>query len=74
MREYDVPYTTRVAIDCGVRVGAWFAVKNQPGGPCDGCVELRRLEGMTDKAEPRVLAFDIECTKAALKFPDAKTD
>ena len=27
-----------------------------------------------EKAEPRVLAFDIECTKAALKFPVAERD
>ncbi len=29
---------------------------------------------MVDKAEPVVLAFDIECTKAPLKFPDATID
>ena len=29
---------------------------------------------MLVKAEPRVLAFDIECTKAPLKFPDAEID
>lgn len=26
------------------------------------------------QAEPRTLAFDIECTKAPLKFPDAAVD
>lgn len=26
------------------------------------------------KAEPKVLAFDIECTKTALKFPTAESD
>jgi DNA polymerase epsilon subunit 1 len=26
------------------------------------------------QAEPRIFAFDIECTKAPLKFPDANVD
>lgn len=29
---------------------------------------------MAPQAEPRILAFDIECTKAPLKFPDASVD
>lgn len=32
------------------------------------------LQDKVVKAEPRVLAFDIECTKAPLKFPVAETD
>ena len=29
MREYDVPYVHRVAIDLDLRVGAWYSVKAQ---------------------------------------------
>lgn len=69
MREYDVPYYTRVSIDRDVRVGSWYSVK-----PAGATVVLTRLVDMVEKAVPRVLAFDIECTKSPLKFPDAKID
>jgi DNA polymerase elongation subunit (family B)/Zn-finger nucleic acid-binding protein len=69
MREYDVPYVTRCAIDLGLRVGAWYQV-----GVERGKASVVRLHDFLEKAEPRVLAFDIECTKAPLKFPDAKLD
>lgn len=29
---------------------------------------------MIEKSDPRILAFDIECTKAPLKFPDSSVD
>lgn len=70
MREYDVPYHVRVAIDCELRVGAWFEVTPTRGG----AVTVRLLRDMVVKADPRVLAFDIECTKAPLKFPDSTVD
>lgn len=69
MREYDVPYYTRVSIDCDVRVGSWYRVRREAGE-----LVLERLVDMMEKAEPRVLAFDIECTKSPLKFPDARMD
>lgn len=31
IREYDVPYTMRVAIDLDVRVGAWYLVTPEYG-------------------------------------------
>jgi DNA polymerase epsilon subunit 1 len=31
MREYDVPYHVRFAIDMDVRAGHWFTVKAQVG-------------------------------------------
>ncbi|CAK4103934.1 unnamed protein product [Aphanomyces euteiches] len=37
-------------------------------------VQIELIADMVDKAEPVVLAFDIECTKAPLKFPDASVD
>lgn len=69
LREYDVPYYVRVSIDCDVRVGSWYRVKPTPDN-----VALTRLPDMVEKAEPRVLAFDIETTKAPLKFPDVTLD
>ena len=69
LREYDVPYSVRVAIDRDIRVGAWYHVV-----PNETHTTVTRLKDMLDKAEPRVLAFDIECTKAPLKFPDAEHD
>ena len=69
IREYDVPYYVRAAIDLDLRAGAWYDVKCAN----DGAVTAHKKD-MLVKAEPRVLAFDIECTKAPLKFPNADTD
>ena len=69
MREYDVPYRVRVAIDTEIRVGAWYEVSKP-----SSTLQVKSLKDMMVKAEPRVSAFDIECTKAPLKFPDAKVD
>ncbi|EQC32684.1 hypothetical protein SDRG_09658 [Saprolegnia diclina VS20] len=69
LREYDVPYLMRVAIDLGIRVGAWYTVHVE-----QEVTKVSRIMDMVDKAEPVVLAFDIECTKAPLKFPDAAHD
>ncbi|ETV91373.1 hypothetical protein, variant 2 [Aphanomyces invadans] len=70
IREYDVPYLMRVAIDKEIRIGAWYSVHVDAA---EG-VKVDRITDMVDKAEPVVLAFDIECTKAPLKFPDATSD
>ncbi len=32
MREYDVPFIVRVAIDKGIRVGLWYAITAAQGG------------------------------------------
>jgi DNA polymerase epsilon subunit 1 len=69
VREYDVPYHQRVAIDTGRRVGKWYAVKEE------GAKTI--IDEMADRkafADPRVYAFDIECCKQPLKFPDANSD
>ncbi|KAK5774182.1 hypothetical protein RI543_004469 [Arxiozyma heterogenica] len=65
IREYDVPYHVRVSIDKNIRVGKWYKVLSQ--GFLE-CVEKVAF------ADPVVLAFDIETTKAPLKFPDANID
>ena len=35
MREYDVPYHVRVAIDCKINVGRWYHVKGCGSDPPD---------------------------------------
>jgi DNA polymerase epsilon subunit 1 len=71
MKEYDVPYHMRVAIDCDIRVGAWFSVTPQSG--LVSCLIRREIDKL-ERCDLRVLAFDIECEKAPLKFPDASKD
>lgn len=68
IREYDVPYHVRVSIDKNIRCGKWYNVF------------VKQNETIFEKdvretfADPVVLAFDIETTKAPLKFPDSKID
>ncbi|KAJ2727071.1 DNA polymerase epsilon catalytic subunit [Coemansia sp. Benny D115] len=69
MREYDVPYYLRVAIDKGIRVGKWYDVTADAGE-----ITLTQREDLVQRADPVVLAFDIETTKLPLKFPDANID
>ena len=72
MREYDVPYVMRCAIDNEFFVGLWYSVNVHEG---DVTIQGRPdLTAAWGRAEPRVLAFDIECTKEPLKFPQAETD
>jgi DNA polymerase epsilon subunit 1 len=70
IREYDVPYLVRVCIDLNVRAGAWYTITPNKH---DAGVTLSEQDVET-KAEPTCLAFDIECTKAPLKFPDSNVD
>src|SRR5687767_8563488 len=90
IREYDVPYYLRAAIDNGL-----FLITNTPANlyalmyffntdlrvglwysiKADG--GKITIEKKTDKLlpqDPVVLAFDIETTKLPLKFPDATID
>jgi len=69
VREYDVPYYLRVAIDNEFRVGLWYAVTFTEGQPA-----LNQIVERVKRADPVVMAFDIETTKAPLKFPDQATD
>ncbi len=70
LREYDVPYLVRVCIDLEIRAGAWYTVTPNKD---DVGVTLADQDVET-KADPSFFAFDIECTKAPLKFPDANVD
>ncbi|WFD34820.1 DNA-directed DNA polymerase [Malassezia cuniculi] len=67
--EYDVPYYLRVAIDNDIRVGLWYDVSFE-----EGVVRLDKVPERVKRADPVVMAFDIETTKQPLKFPDARSD
>ncbi|ORX90877.1 putative DNA polymerase epsilon catalytic subunit A [Basidiobolus meristosporus CBS 931.73] len=69
IREYDIPYYLRVAIDNDIRVGLWYNVK-----ATSGQITIKRRFDKVKRAEPVVLAYDIETTKLPLKFPDASID
>ena len=69
IREYDVPYYLRVAMDNDIRVGLWYAISFAQGQPT-----FTQLTARVKRADPVVMAFDIETTKAPLKFPDQATD
>ncbi|GBG71096.1 hypothetical protein CBR_g8395 [Chara braunii] len=69
MREFDVPYHVRFAIDMDVRCGQWFTVSSD-----EGQMKMERRADILQRAELRICAFDIETTKLPLKFPDASYD
>ena len=69
VREHDVPYVVRACIDLDLRAGCWYTLTPLKSGG----VTLSEKDNL-QKANPKVLAFDIECTKAPLKFPDADID
>lgn len=55
--------------DADIRVGLWYEVSATAGE-----IAFRLLQERVARAEPVVMAFDIETTKAPLKFPDQLTD
>ncbi|KAI0087222.1 hypothetical protein BDY19DRAFT_956849 [Irpex rosettiformis] len=69
IREYDVPYYLRVAMDNELRVGLWYAITFTAGHPA-----FKQLVERVKRADPVVMAYDIETTKAPLKFPDSAID
>ncbi|TFK70233.1 DUF1744-domain-containing protein [Pluteus cervinus] len=69
IREYDVPYYLRVAIDNEIRVGLWYSVTFNAGQPV-----FQQIPERVKRADPVVMAYDIETTKAPLKFPDQNLD
>lgn len=70
IREYDVPYHIRVLIDNELRVSGWYDLNLD--GPL--LKSFTPLKEKLDKADLRVMAFDIETTKSPLKFPDVRFD
>ena len=76
LREYDVPYHVRWSIDTGVRCGKWYEVSPDTSGKrgaAHSCVLTPRPD-LLRHADPKVVAFDIETSKAPLQFPNAECD
>lgn len=71
IREYDVPYYLRVAIDNDLRVGLWYSVSFTSGTSQPSFLHITEK---VKRADPVVMAYDIETTKAPLKFPDQAVD
>ena len=69
IREYDVPYLARVCIDLNMRIGCWYDVVSDRG-----VITVTRQPHILTPSNPKVFAFDIECSKAPLKFPNAEYD
>ncbi|KAH9975457.1 hypothetical protein BGW80DRAFT_1486180 [Lactifluus volemus] len=69
IREFDVPYYLRVAMDNEIRVGLWYTITFNAGQPT-----LTQLTERVKRPDPVVMAYDIETTKAPLKFPDQAID
>jgi DNA polymerase elongation subunit (family B) len=98
IREFDVNFEQRVAIDNGCRVGKWYQVcgiKGTQGVELKACEKEERPRiktlGASFFGQPLPVfhwilpvvclifgqnspAYDIECTKAPLKFPVAEVD
>lgn len=61
--------TVRGKANPDIRVGLWYDVRF-----IEGIVELQPVPERVKRADPVVMAFDIETTKQPLKFPDAESD
>ncbi|KAF8369177.1 pole-1, partial [Pristionchus pacificus] len=72
MREHDVPLDCRVSIDEKIFVGKWYSIVGMGKDRKPSIKDHAR--GALEPVDPIVLAFDIECTKLPLKFPDASFD
>jgi DNA polymerase epsilon subunit 1 len=71
IREYDVPYYMRVAIDLDIRCGQWFDVQLESDG---SGLRVAPRPDLVERPDMRICAFDIETTKEPLRFPDAAID
>lgn len=69
IREYDVPFHVRYAIDAGLRSGHWYSATAR-----EGSVVVTARPDLIFRGEPRVCAFDIETTKLPLHFPNSEHD
>ncbi|CAF3189936.1 unnamed protein product [Rotaria socialis] len=64
LREFDIPYHSRVCIDLKINIGLCSRSQNQ----------LVLKPDLIEQPELIILAFDIECTKMRLKFPTHASD
>ena len=65
-----MPYHIRVAIDNELRCSFWYEFRLE--GKL--ITSFKHLSDKLDKADLRIMAFDIETTKSPLKFPDVRFD
>jgi len=77
--EFDVDYINRVCIDKKINCGRWFDVeRKQMATSADDIWDTQCIvtakEDMLYKPGLRIFAWDIECTKEPLKFPDSAHD
>eukprot|EP00929_Paragymnodinium_shiwhaense_P053984 TRINITY_DN27061_c1_g1_i1.p1 TRINITY_DN27061_c1_g1~~TRINITY_DN27061_c1_g1_i1.p1 ORF type:complete len:2570 (-),score=762.48 TRINITY_DN27061_c1_g1_i1:128-7837(-) len=77
--EYDVPYVCRVCIDNKLNCGKWFTVTRHKMATglddiWDTQTTIVAKDDMLAKPGLRIFAYDIECTKEPLKFPDSAHD
>ena len=68
--EHDLSYSARALIDNNIRVAFWYNLTVRKGF----IHKIEKDEKILEKPDFTVLAFDIETTKAPLKFPDADID
>lgn len=73
LRECDVQYYERFCIDNNIRVGRWYNIDNIDGNPHIS-LEAKEDDQERPGPTPRILAFDIECSKQPLQFPNTETD
>ncbi|CAK9103192.1 unnamed protein product [Durusdinium trenchii] len=76
--EHDVAYVNRVCIDNKINVGKWYDVTRNLMATSmedlyDTQCKVTELD-MQKKPALRIFAWDIECTKEPLKFPDSARD
>jgi DNA polymerase epsilon subunit 1 len=69
IREYDVPYVSRVCIDNGFYGGTWYDVMFT-----NGRTVIQHNQSRIELPPVRVFAYDIETTKPPLKFPNSNND
>lgn len=71
IREYDIPYSQRLLIDTGIRIGYWYDII-----PIDGTTLCKFVErkDIVDRPNMKIVAWDIETYKQPLKFPNADND
>ena len=60
---------TDTSLKQDIRIGKWYTVKAKAGQ-----ITIEVIEDRLKRADPVVLAFDIETSKSPLKFPDAAID
>ena len=61
--------STTLLTSADIRIGKWYTVEAN-----HGVISLTCIEERLQRADPVVMAYDIETTKLPLKFPDSSID